>query len=75
MNLKRVIESERVRLDMTKTEMAAALNIAPATYRAYLAWGKIPAPIIIKMCDLFDCTSDYLLGRTDIRKPPGKEVI
>ena len=31
---------------------------------------KLPPDVIDKLCTAFDCTADYLLGRSDIKKPP-----
>ena len=31
---------------------------------------QIPYDVIDKLCTAFDCSADYLLGRSDIKKPP-----
>ena len=31
---------------------------------------RIPPEVLDKLCTAFDCSADYLLGRSDIKKPP-----
>lgn len=31
---------------------------------------QIPYDVIDKLCTAFDCSAEYLLGRSDIKKPP-----
>lgn len=58
------IEAERARKQMTKTDMAKALNISPKTYQFYVNGDRaIPSDKLLEMADLFGCTTDYLLGR------------
>lgn len=58
------IEAERARKNMTIEELAKEIGIARRTYYHYQTRGKIPASKLIAMAELFDCTIDYLLGRT-----------
>lgn len=62
------IEAERVRCQLTKEELSAYLGIVPKTYSNYIK-NKTPIPsnVLIQLADLFHCTVDYLLGRTQDR--------
>jgi excisionase family DNA binding protein len=62
------IDSERVRLKMSVQELCEKLEISRRTYYSWQKTGKIPATKLLVMGDLFECTIDYLLGRTDNRK-------
>lgn len=59
------IEAERARAGKTKEQFAHDLGVNPKTVQN---WQKgrcaIPCDKLLKMCELFGCTSDYLLGRT-----------
>lgn len=60
------MEAERVRNGQSYEEMAVYLGI---TRRTYLNWmsGKteIPCSAIVKLAQLWQTTTDYLLGLTD----------
>jgi DNA-binding XRE family transcriptional regulator len=60
------IEAERARNNLTYDELADKLGVSRKTIYTWLEKGKIPAPKLIKMADMFNCTIDYLLGRTKI---------
>lgn len=58
------IERERAGHGFTKTEIASKLNITYTTYQSYVSGKRhIPSDILIKMADMFHCSTDYLLGR------------
>lgn len=57
------IEAERRRQGLTQTEIAKLLGTTPPTYRTWINGGNIPSSKLIIMADLFDCSTDYLLGR------------
>lgn len=61
------IEAERSRNRMTKTELSNKLGISLNTYNAYINGRAIPSGILAEMADMFDCSIDYLLGRTQNR--------
>lgn len=51
---------------MTLKEVSSQLNINLATYAHYeQGIRQPPIELIRKICDLFDITADYLIGRTD----------
>lgn len=59
------IEAERIRIGLSQDELVKKLNYKER--RSYYAWissGNIPTSVLILMADLFDCSIDYLLGRT-----------
>jgi transcriptional regulator with XRE-family HTH domain len=59
------IEAERARNGMTKASMAKAIDVTPDTVTNWqLARTEIPASKIVALADLFNVTTDYLLGRT-----------
>lgn len=65
------IESERIRLGLNQIELAKRLNLSSsASISQYESGDRIPSDDIkLKMCELFNCSLDYLLGKSDIRNP------
>ena len=63
--------------DMTQSQMAEYLSIHQTTYSDYeLGHLNIPIPVISKIADLFETSIDYLINRTDERKPyPRKKLV
>lgn len=66
------IEDLRVDADKTQAEVAAFLNCKREVYRRYekgiheiLVWA------LIKLSELYNTSTDYILGLTDIREPYG----
>ena len=56
--------------DMTQKEMADYLNIHQTTYSEYeLGKSNFSIQALIKIADLFDTSIDYLVERTDERRP------
>jgi len=50
--------------------MAAYLSIHQTTYSDYEIGNlNIPVQILVKIADLFGTSIDYLVNRTDIKKP------
>lgn len=62
------IDSERIRLRMTVEDLCKEIEISKRTYFSWQQSGKIPANKLIQMADLFKCSIDYLLGRSENRK-------
>ena len=59
---------------MTTAELAAYLEISAATVGHYELGKREPDILtLIKLADYFDCTVDFLIGRSEVRKPPFKE--
>lgn len=65
------IELERTRLGWNQIDLAKKLSLSSsASISQYESGDRIPSDDIkLKMCDLFNCTMDYLTGRSDIRNP------
>ena len=64
------IEDLRVDHDKSQVEIAAYLNLNRNVYWRYEKgiW-EIPAWAVIKLADLYQTTTDYILGRTDDPSP------
>lgn len=58
------IEVERKRINLSQEDFSKKLGIERKTYYNWLTKGNIPVPILIRLSEIFDCSIDYLLGRT-----------
>ena len=65
------IESERIRLGLNQIELAKKLYLSSsASISQYESGDRVPSDDIkLKMCELFNCSLDYLMGKSDIRNP------
>ena len=63
------IELERTRLGLNQMELAKRLNLSSsASISQYESGDRIPSDDIkLKMCELFNCSLDYLMGKSDVR--------
>ena len=70
------IEDERIRLGLNQIELAKKLNLSSsASISQYESGDRIPSDDIkLKMCEIFDCSLDYLMGKSDIRNPNGEDL-
>lgn len=70
-----ILKYERIRnlredMDMTQTEIAKMLNISQRTYSRYENdEHAIPIGILSKLATFHHTSADYLIGRTDVKKP------
>ncbi len=56
--------------DMSQQQMAEMLYINRRTYSSYEIGSRgMPIEILEKIADIFNTSTDYLLGRTEIRYP------
>ncbi|WRS28037.1 helix-turn-helix transcriptional regulator [Oscillospiraceae bacterium MB08-C2-2] len=56
--------------DLAQREMAEILNCSQRIYSNYECGDvDIPTEILIKLADYHNTTTDYLLGRTDVKDP------
>ncbi len=64
------IELERTRLGLNQIELAKKLNLSSsASISQYESGDRMPSDDIkLKMAEIFDCSVDYLLGKTYSRK-------
>lgn len=63
------IEAERARFGMSKEKLASALGVSRKTLHNWVVAGNIPQAALVAMADLFNCSIDYLLGRTAYKHP------
>lgn len=61
------IDAERARMGITRTELAARLGVGRRTLYNWVETGNIPEKHLKKMCVLFNCTVDYLVGMEKIK--------
>ena len=65
MNLER-IKNLREDNDLTQKQVAEKLNISQRAYSHYEGGSRnIPLNILIQLADIYNCSVDYLLDRTD----------
>ncbi len=63
------IEDLRVDHDLTQKQVAAELGCNREVYRRYeTGIREIPVWALIRLAQLYDCSIDYLLGVTDIKR-------
>lgn len=73
-NLKKIV-SERIRKErenkgLSQLELAEFLGISNTTLSQYENAQRMPSDDVkIKLAEIFDCTVDYLLGRTNVKRP------
>ena len=59
------IEAERARNGLSQEELVQKVGYKERkSYYGWITNGNIPINVLIKLADLFHCTTDYLLGRT-----------
>lgn len=65
------IELERTRLGLKQIDLAKKLNLSSsASISQYENGDRIPSDDIkFKMCEIFKCSLDYLMGKSDVRNP------
>lgn len=53
--------------DMTQERLGEAIGVAQNTLSQYeKGTRQLPTELIVPICDLFDVTADYLLGRSSV---------
>ena len=54
--------------DMTQTQVASILGMSQTGYSKYeTGENDIPTSILIKLADFYHTTTDYILGRTNMK--------
>lgn len=62
------LASERVRVGMSQADLASELDIARESVARWEIGASCPSvQMLMKMSDLFGCSVDYLLGRSQER--------
>jgi len=71
------IELERTRLGLNQIELARKLNLSSsASISQYESGDRMPSDDIkLKMAEIFDCSVDYLLGKTNSRKSTSSSAV
>ena len=69
------IRNLRIDNNYTQQQIADYLNIKQNTYSQYETGAlNYPVDVLMKLADFYGVSVDYLLGRTDMKKPyPKKE--
>lgn len=64
------LKQERLKMGFTQKKLGEILGVTDAAVGMWENGKRIPdAQVLERLADLFDCSVDFLLGRTDIRKP------
>ena len=68
------IKKLREEFHMTQQELADKLNGAKSTIAMYESGTRKPSmEVLIKLSEIFNCSIDYLLGKSDIKNPDLKD--
>ena len=60
----------RKKKNMTQQELADKLDGAKSTVAMYEKGDRKPSmEVLLKLSEIFDCSIDYILGKSDIRNP------
>ena len=60
------LKEMRAKLRLSQREVANILEISPSVISAYEAGERTPSvEILLRLSDLYQCSTDYLLGRID----------
>lgn len=55
---------------MRQADLSKLLNVQPTTVSNYeLGVREMDAPTILRLCEIFGCSADYLLGRSPVPSP------
>lgn len=64
------IRDQREDHDLTQRQLAAKIGISQPQYNLYeQGLRDFPTTLIVQLADLYNTTTDYLLGRTDDPAP------
>lgn len=70
------IKKLREEFQMTQQELAEKLNGAKSTIAMYENETRKPSmEVLIKLSEIFNCSIDYLLGKSDIKNPDLKDKL
>ena len=60
------LKNERILRNLTQSQLAKEISVSPKTISNYES-GSIypPIPTLIKLCEYFNVSSDYLIGLSD----------
>jgi len=64
MEIKDILRAERIKHNLSQQQVAEYLNVKRETYTMYEIGKNIPpTENILKLAELYKCSTDYLLGR------------
>lgn len=64
------LKSLREDADLSQKELAKLLGVSPSTIGMYEAGKRTPdSEMLTRICDFFNITVDYLIGRSNIKNP------
>ena len=64
------IRALRLENGMKQSDLAALLNTKPQTVSRYEKGDRgLDVETILRLCEIFGCTADYLLGRSRLQEP------
>ena len=64
------IRNLRLDRELSQQQIAELLNVKQNTYSQYeIGVLNYPVDVLIKLADFYQTSTDYLLGRTDERRP------
>ena len=66
--MKTNIASERVKMGLSQEQLGSRLGVSRDVIKGWETGTSVPrADLVIRLADLFGCTVDYLLARTEQR--------
>ena len=66
MGLPERLKELRAKLRLSQREVAVILDVSPSVISAYEAGERTPSvEILLRLSNLYQCSTDYLLGRID----------
>lgn len=71
MNYYKRIRELREDNDLTQRDVAQKLNmLQPQYFRYEQGYRDIPTDVLILLADIYNTSTDYILGRTNDKRPP-----
>lgn len=65
----------RLELGMSQSDVGEFLGIVQTVYSRYeRGQNTIPLELLLKLCDLYGVSTDYILGRSNARLPDGEDA-
>ncbi len=65
----------RKELGMSQSDVGEFLGIVQTVYSRYeRGQNTIPLELLLKLCDLYGVSADYILGRSNVRLPDGEDA-
>ena len=75
MDFSKRLKNLRNEKDISQEELARLLNVSRTSVTNYeLGRNEASAQVLNKLSEIFNCSIDYLLGKTDIRYPQEIEI-